>query len=57
MIKFYIYNSKGVLIDEGETNVKNIGYITMPLATNNCRVILESVDYKERTQHESKRIN
>lgn len=44
MIEFEIYNEAGDLVDQGSTSVKNIGYITMPIAANNMRIVLKRSD-------------
>lgn len=48
MIDFEVYNEAGDLIDKGSTSVKNIGYITMPLAANNMRIVLKRSDAPPR---------
>lgn len=49
MIEFEVYNEQDKLIDKGETNVKNIGYITMSLAANNHKIVLKRHDAPQHT--------
>lgn len=44
MIEFELYDENDVMIDKGETSIKNIGYITMPLAANNHKIVIKRYD-------------
>lgn len=48
MIEFELYDEQENLIDKGETNVKNIGYITMSLAANNHKIVLKRYNASPR---------
>lgn len=47
MVTYKLYNEAGELIDQGLVPVRNIGYITMPLATNKYLIEITSHVVKE----------
>lgn len=50
-VKFKVYAGDGhgtwLLIKEGNTDVRNVGYLTMGLSRANCKIELESESFIE----------